>query len=307
MIKKAILLTVLANIIWGANTPIMKLALIQVPVFSLAFIRMFFASLILGLIILFSKNSRDLYIKKEDYKKFIYCALFGVTINLALYFIGLKYTQAIIASFLVAAVPIFTMISAHFYLKEKFKGQIIAASAIALIGVILIIGKPEGHLTLLQIIGDLLLLASTASWIIYEIVSKKLLKVYTSTTVCFYSMAIGAVTLLPFFLIEIINNSSWISQLNSKSFVAILYGIFFASIIAYLAWQKALSILPAGQAAFYFYLDPISGAALSIILLGEKLTPSLILGGILITIAVLISEKHRQNHPLFRASEDHGL
>jgi len=58
--------------------------------------------------------------------------------------------------------------------------------------------------------------------------------------------------------------------------------------------------MPAGQAAFFFYLDPVSGTILSIILLGEKLTPQLLIGGILIAAAVLLVEQKRRAHPLHR-------
>jgi len=99
-------------------------------------------------------------------------------------------------------------------------------------------------------------------------------------------------------LLEFVKNPNWINQVTLSGFMGILYGIFFASLIAYWAWQKGLSLLPAGQAAFFFYLDPISGTILAIILLGEKLTPQLILGGILIAVAVLLIEHKRRAHSL---------
>ena len=51
---------------------------------------------------------------------------------------------------------------------------------------------------------------------------------------------------------------------------------------------------------FFFYLDPVSGAALSIILLGEKLTPQLLVGGALIAAGVILAEHHRKYHPLHK-------
>ena len=110
-------------------------------------------------------------------------------------------------------------------------------------------------------------------------------------------MAIGAVTFLPLFLFETLKHP-WLTNVNIQGLSGLLYGIFFASLAAYLAWQKGLSLLPAGQAAFFFYLDPVTGAALSILLLGEKLTPQLVIGGILIAAAVFLAEQKRHSHPL---------
>ncbi len=284
-----------ASIIWGATAPIMKLTLEQIPIFSLAFLRMALASLVLGAFV-FNK----LKIQKGDGWQFIKAALFGVTVNLSLFFIGLKLTTAILASFIVATVPIFTMLAAHIFLKEKFTRKLIISSLVALVGIIILIGKPDGKINSLQFLGNLLLLGSSLAWVMHEMTAKKLLKKYDSAVVTFFTMAIGALTFLPMFIWEYLKNPQWPNNINLQGTAGLLYGILFASLIAYIAWQKGLQKLPAGQASFFFYLDPISGAILSIILLGERLTPQLLIGGLLIAIAVFLAERSRKSHPLHK-------
>ena len=294
-INQAFLLTASAAIIWGATAPIMKLTLTQVPPFSLAFIRMALASLIMIFFIY-----KNLKIDKIDRLNFFWAALAGVTLNLSFFFFGLKLTQAINASFLVASVPIFTILAAHFYLKEKVTLRLICAAAIGLGGVVLIIGVPKGSTGFTQTLGNLLLLAAALSWVAHEIVAKKLLKKYDSSVVAFYTMSIGAATLLPLSLFELITNPNWFQYVTAKGLLGILFGIIFASLIAYWAWQKGLSQLSAGEASFFFYLDPVSGVILSMILLGEKITSSLIIGGLAISAGVILAETHRRSHPLHR-------
>ena len=106
---------------------------------------------------------------------FIWAALTGVSFNLTFFFLGLKLTEAITASFLVASVPILTILAAHFYLREKLSFSLISSSIIALVGIIIIIGKPLGSFTLTQTIGNMLLLIATFSWVVHEIIAKKLL------------------------------------------------------------------------------------------------------------------------------------
>lgn len=287
-LNPAIFYTAAAALIWGATVPIMKLTLLSIPVFSLAFIRMAAASLILGIII------RDkLKIKRADLRMFFIAAITGVTLNLAFFFWGLKLTQAINAAFLVASVPIFTMLAAHFYLKEKIKLKLVISAAIALLGTVFIIGKPFGLAAKADIIGGSFLLLATLAWVAHEMAAKKLLKNYDGGVVAFYSMAIGAVTFIPFFLWETAVNQKWIFEINMTGLAGIIYGIFFSSLIAYWAWQKGLAKLGAGQASFFFYLDPITGTILSIVLLGETLTRELIIGGVLIIFGVLLAERRR--------------
>jgi len=294
-INSAFLLTASAAIIWGATAPIMKLTLAQIPLFSLAFIRMILAASILAIFI-----RHQLKINKKDWLIFCQCAIFGVSLNLALFFFGLKLTQAINASFLVASVPIFTILAAHFLLKEKITTRLIFAATIALFGIIIIIGKPYTPLEKTATIGNILLLLAGLSWVIHEIVAKKLLKIYDGGVVAFYSMAIGAATFAPFALWEFWKDPTWVSGVNTQGFAGLLYGILFASLLAYWAWQKGLAQIPAGQASFFFYLDPISGVILAIILLGEKITPQLLAGGAAVAIGVILAEHHRKIHPLHR-------
>jgi len=130
--------------------------------------------------------------------------------------------------------------------------------------------------------------------------AKKLLRIYDAQTVTFYSLAIGAITFLPLALAEFASNPSWVDGVNLSGSLGLLYGILFSSLVAYWSWQKGLSLLPANQAAFFFYLDPIFGTTLAIILLGEKLTPQLVIGGLLIITSVFLAENIRRSHPLHR-------
>src|SRR3990167_1974249 len=98
----------------------MKLTLTQVPVFSLVFIRISIAALILLIFV-----HKKLEIKKKDIFMFIWAALTGVSFNLTFFFLGLKLTEAITASFLLSSVPILTILAAHFYLREKLSFSLI--------------------------------------------------------------------------------------------------------------------------------------------------------------------------------------
>ena len=291
--NSAFLYTATAAIIWGATAPIMKLTLTQVPIFSLIFIRMGIASLILAFFLY-----KKLRIKKEDIKSFIYASITGISLHMALFFIALKLTSAMTVALIVATVPILTLFAAHLYLREKITNRLIFASAVALLGAIIIIGNPFGHTTLIQTIGNFLLLGSALMIVIAEIITKKLLKKYEASVVSFYTMAIGSLSVLPVALWEFWQNPAWIGQITYVGLAGILFGILFASLIAYTAWYKGLSLMPTGEASFFFYLDPVSGVIFSIILLGEKITSSIILGGVFVAIGVFLAEHKRKAHPL---------
>lgn len=295
MTKSPYFYLLIASILWGATVPIMKLTLTQFPLFSLAFIRMFVASLIL-----FPFIYKRLKIEKTDYKLFLKAAFFGTNLNLTLFFLGLNYSNAINSAVISSAIPIFTIAISYIFFKEKLTQKLLIANAIAFIGIITIVGLPIFESNYKSLLGNIFLILATIAWIIHEISAKKLLKTYNAVIVTFYTTLIGAIIFLPGFLFDFISNPSWISEVQTNGLLGLIYGILFSSIVAYLFWNKGLSKLKTSEASFFFYLNPISAVVFSILILGEKLTLPLATGITLIAISVFLVETHRHSHPLHK-------
>lgn len=290
---RAFLYLIPAALIWGATVPIMKYTLQEVPLFSLIFLRMFLASMIILPFVL-----KKLKIQKEDYKNIFLSAFFGTNLNLLLFFFGLKNTHAINASVLIATTPIFTIIFAHIFLKEKVSMKLILGSSLALLGTILIVGAPALQLDIKSSIGSLALLGSSLAWVGHEIVSKRILPKYGPMAIAFFTTFIGGVLFSPLAAFEFIKNPSWFTNLSILGFLGLLFGIVFASFTAYTLWQKGLNETTAGEASFIFYITPLSGVLFSILLLGEKFTSILFLGSILIIGGIILAEYHKRKRAL---------
>src|SRR3990167_8951115 len=114
--RTAVIALIIANIIWGAAPPIFKWALQDIGPYSLAFIRFFLATII---IIPFSY--KHLRVKKEDIAEVFLIGFLGVTLNIAFFFLGLKYAPSINASIIGSAGPIFLILFAFLFLREKPK------------------------------------------------------------------------------------------------------------------------------------------------------------------------------------------
>lgn len=277
-----------AAIIWGATAPIMKLTLKTVPLYSLAFIRFGMASLILLPTI---KNR--LHVNKEDIPILILSAIFGVTFNISFFFWGVSLTTALNSGIIFAATPILTLFFAKLFLKEKTTNQLIWGSLLGILGISVIVGKniaTDG--VSLSSYGDLLILVALFSFTAYEILGKKLLEKYNFLTITFYTFTIGAISFMPAAAYELISEPNWYMRLNASSYLGIGYGIIFSSFLAYSLWDWGLSKSKAQNAGLFFYLDPISAIAFSVLLLSEKVTPVFIIGTILIFCSLFIAEGH---------------
>ncbi|MDP3998245.1 MAG: DMT family transporter [bacterium] len=298
----AITALVVATIIWGAAAPIFKWALGNIPPFSLAFLRFY-----LAVILLLPFCFRFLKIKKSDLIPLIFAGLLGVSLNIGFFFLGIQRTLAINSSVITMAVPILTIFAAVIFLKEELTGKIISATALSTLGIILIITLPllkEG-LTI-QLLGDFFLVLAALSWVGYEILSKKLFRQYSPITITFYSFLVGSLTFLPLALYEYNIDPSWISRVDARGIIGVIYGIFFASITAYFAWQWGLSKLPASEAGLFFHLNPVINVLVAMPLLGEKITSPFIAGAILVGVSVYLAEHKRVSHPLHATLDKKG-
>ena len=102
------------------------------------------------------------------------------------------------------------------------------------------------------------------------------------------TVIIGVVGLLPFYLMEtFVQNRPVHIDMNLVLIVA--YVAVFASILAYLFWNKAVELIGANRSSPFIHLIPAFGLVLSVIFLGEQITASGFLGLALIFIGLVIA------------------
>lgn len=279
-----------STIIWGATASVMKLTLLSVPVFSLAFIRFFGASLIL----------LPFVYKKVDIKHVnplvFLTALLGITLTISLFFIGIKLTTALNAGIISAFYPILALIFAHVILSERIKRNILTGASLGLVGLGIIIGKDIlANGFTLSPLGDFLILLSIFGSVFYGIFSKKLLEDHSPMLVAFYVFAIGGLAFAPAAFWEFRTNSAWILNLPTNAILGILFGILFSSIIAHSFWQWGLSKMDFTKVGFFHYLEPIVATITAVILLSERITIPFIIGSVFIFLGLIIAEAHRHH------------
>lgn len=288
--RKALLALTASSFIWGASTPLLKWMLAIMPVFLLAFLRFFSASILL---LIFRPK---LKIDRKDIPTIIYLALLGSTFHIPIFFWGLHYTSAINAAVLGSATPLITLIFASFFLKERIKSNLLLGGLVGITGtaIILFQGISQAGLSM-SIFGNFLLLISTLSWVLYEVVSKKIFKKYDALTITFYTSFIGGVSFIPLALFDIYNLKIDLVS-RPEFYIGVPVSIVFTSTIAYFLWQWGLSKFEVARAGFFQYLNPIIGTVASYFFLGEKITTAFVIGAIFIFSGVVLAEKKFHLH-----------
>ena len=261
-----------------------------VPPISLAFWRWFFVFLILIPFTYQSIFKNIKYLKKESKKLFFLgamgcgvCGVFpfiaGITTPIAN--MGIIYTSS----------PIFIILISSYFYKERLNTIQLLGLVLCFVGVISIITK--GDLSLLISLkftsGDLWMLGAAVGWALYAVLLHNWKSKFTLfsrlTIIAFF----GAITILPFSLIEnyfvrpvIFNNNFYFWTI----FAAISPGI-----IAFALYAQAQKYLGASITGFTLYLYTVYGAFYGIVIFGEQLKSYHYYGALLVFAGMFFVRK----------------
>lgn len=293
-----ILALIIANIIWGAASPIFKFALQNIPPFTLAFIRFFFA----GLIFIPLTVGKWQRLTVRQWLEIILVGFFGITVNIAFFFLGLKTTESINVPIIASAAPVFIYLLSLFFLKEKPKIKVMWGMLIALLGVILIIVSPiltAGKSFIAgEIGGNLFILIATLGTVFQTLIGRDILRKVNSYQVSLVTFFFGAITFFPFFLNEM-NHWSF-AQLNGQGWLGIIFGVIFSSALAYWLFYYGVSKISAQEVGIFTYIDPVTAILVAIPLLGEYPDMFYFFGSILIFGGIYFAEGRLHWHPFHK-------
>ncbi len=211
------------------------------------------------------------------------CTAYFYTENTAL-----SYTLASNVSIIVAAAPIFTAILAHFAGEERFRASTLAGFLVAFSGVILVVCNGTFVLKL-NPKGDLLALAAAVCWAIYSVLLRRASRGLDSILVTRRTMFWGIVTALPLVAAEGVPYP--MAPLMTASGIAnFLFLGLVGSALCFVLWNKAFRILGVVTTNTFIYLMPFITIVAARIFLDEPISPLALLGAVLITAGVVLSQ-----------------
>jgi drug/metabolite transporter (DMT)-like permease len=296
-----ILALIITNIIWGIAAPIFKLALTNIPPFTLAFLRFFIGSF---LILPFAvKNWRKIDLKLLG--EICLGGLFSITINIAFFFLGIQRTQSINAPVIASSQPIFLYLFAILFLKEIPKKRVLMGIIISFVGVLIILMSPflaTGKINFIKELaafeGNLFLLIATLGAVGHTLIFKNILKKVDHLQATYISFLFGALTFLPLMINDL---RTWsFTSLNINGWVGIIFGVFFCSTLAYVLFNYGISKIAAQEVGIFSYIDPVAAVLLAVPLLHEIPSLYFYLGSVFVFGGIFLSEGRIQYHPFHR-------
>ena len=264
---------------WSLAFVFTRLALRSFNVYSLGVLRYLAASAVAALVAVAVRMPLP---KWRDVPLFLLSGATGFGLYMIVFNIGNSTVSAATGSVMLATAPILTAGIARVFLGEKLRGIQYAATFVSFLGVVVLTAL-RGGLTAGGGIGFLLLAALLIS--IYNLLQRRLTRAYSPLHATLISIFFGTAMLLPFLPGAL--REAAIAPPEAFLYIAVL-GIF-SSVIAYIAWGKALKIAPNTSAVSnYMFITPFLTTLLGLWLAGEPLEASTVAGGLLIIAGLIL-------------------
>ena len=285
---------ILATLIWGGTFIAGRIAVQDMGVFSIAFLRFTIATLLLLAINAYRGESIPKLTPKE-WIGIVFLGLTGIFAYNAFFLGGLKLLPASRASLIVALNPIAIALSSAVIFRESLSKLKLFGILISLIGVSIILSKGN-PIDLIKTgigTGDLLLFGCVASWVSYTLIGRQVLKTVSNLTATTYSCLIGSLTLLPIALQE--GLLSDLPKLSLNAGLSTVYMGVLGTVVAFLWYSEGIRKLGASRTAIFTNLVPTSAVLIGVLGFGEPFTSSIALGGALVIGGVLCTNLSTPN------------
>ncbi len=234
-------------------------------------------------------------------------AFLGLT-GIALYFwvenLALKYTYAANVGLISSSIPLFTVLTAYFTGKKKeFSVDFLLGFCIAIIGIIMVIYN--GRVMNLNPMGDFLALITAVLFALYSVflnkIDKKSGQIDVTAKIFFYGMIF--ITIIGF-----VNGTEipGVEKLNLRVIINFLFLALFASVLCFIMWNKAVSLIGPVMTANYIYLVPLIAMVSAAIIINEKISQVMAFGGVLIVFGVYLNNSRILTKGIARLKEQRG-
>jgi drug/metabolite transporter (DMT)-like permease len=281
---------VLANALWGSSYVVAKVALEEIPAPLLASLRFTLAALALWFILL-TRGQRARFPSPADARRLVALGALGVGVNGLLSYWGVSLTTATDAALLIVGEVVFTTLLAVLLTAERLSLLRVASLGAGILGaLVLILGgvaaQPSAEAPA-RAVGNLLILTGLAFESAFTVLGTRLTQRYDPLTVLTISISGSCVLWLPTIAFYVVHEG--LPAPSVASVGGVLYLAFVNSVACYLVWFSVVRSAGAALGALSLLAQPVVGAALGIVLLGDPLTPATLVGAVCVIACLLLA------------------
>lgn len=268
--------------LFGANPVAVKISLTGIGVFTTAGLRFSIAAVVL---LLWARiTCRPLAItRRQTWQLAILAFIFFIQISV--FYFGQSKTTASHGALIGNLLPFVVMIMAHYLLPDdritprKIFGLILGFSGV------LLLFLDSVNLTADALKGDLLLVFAVLVWGCNVIYVKRITAAFHPVQITLYPM-IMAVPL--YYSAGYFLDGEMIRNLSTPVVQGILYQSIVTASFGFVMWNTLIQKYGATALHAFIFLMPLSGVVLGVLILGESLTPNLVVSICLVASGLMV-------------------
>lgn len=278
---------IVAASIWGSMYVVSDVVLVVIPPFTLLTMRVALGLVVLLLFAMVSRNGS--LPPRQTILPILSVGVIGFGLSLGAQFIGTDKSTAVNGALVTSASPAFIVLFAVLLLREKLTMLRLFAILLATIGVLVILDPAQADFSSDTFIGDIFLALAAVSWGLYSVLVRRVstdspINTLVVTIIAFVG---GLIVTVPASFLELSQRPMGV--IDEGIILGVLYLGVVSTAVAMWLWNRAFALVPATVASLFFFAQPLSGAMLAGLFLGQAMTTGLWIGGALIVLGVLLS------------------
>lgn len=271
---------------WGISYIAIKVVLTELEPVEMISARFLLATPTLFLII----KLKGLNLWHVEKKTKLFIAAMMIFLHFWVMATGMKETSASNTAWILTTAPIFIAILGWIYLKETFNFYQWIGLLIACSGVLFLTANGSwSNLSWINSRGDIIILGSCITWAFYTVGTRDITEKVNPLVATFWMTGIAGLIFIPFTLIT--SGYEKFLQLQSNTLISLVFLGIFCLALAFWLWSEGLARQSAAEVGVYLYVEPLVTMIGAWILIGEMITFWLIIGAVLISLGVYVSEK----------------
>ncbi len=291
-------LAIVANILWGTSFLASKYTLQAWGPFTSAALRFGIATVCLLGILKAMKKKIEMPETLGHWVALIIIATSAFGVLYPMQLAGLKFIPSSLSAAIMLMSPLAVLLLSRVVLKERLSKLKYVALTFGVVGGAVLISSTSNGMKINFdsdfFWGTLLTLASAISLAVSAVATRKYSNEISSSTITFWTMAIGFVELTIFaFIFEEDVLASITRDANTLSIVSLFFLAFVCSAFCFYIWNFALSKASPQEIASSMHIKTPTAVLLGVFIANEELNAPIIIGTALVMFGVWLSQQKK--------------
>ena len=278
-----------AMVMTGANVPIGKVIVADLPVYQFAVLRFLGASLLLAMLSWHETGPRLSDLSWRDWRDVTAMALLGMVLYTVFILEGVRRTTSADAGIILATLPAVVAVLGAVVLRERVGMRQLGAVALAAGGIALILtggagGGGPATTGAGSLLGDALVGGAVLGEAAFVLLSRRLSGVLSPVRLALAGSLVACVLSLPMAMIA--GEVARLAEVSWRVWALAGWYTLSASVLCLVLWYRGVGHVETWMAGICTACLPLSALAVSVVFLGEAVSAAQAAGAALVLLAI---------------------